>query len=68
MARENKLQKEVIEDFLRWAVIRLETDKVNPIGKKTKDKAEERLWALKLICEKADIGNVLENIKDGRIL
>lgn len=65
---KNKLQKEVIEEFLRWTVVRLETDKANQPGKKTRDKTEERLWALKMICEKADMKEVLEKIQDGREL
>lgn len=64
----NKLQRQVIEDFIRWAVARIEMDKANFNGKKVRDRAKEREWALKMICEKADMEEVLEKIQGGATL
>lgn len=65
---KSKFQKEIIEEFLRWSVIRLDTDRVGGQGKKTRDKANERLLALKLICKDAGLEDALEKIQDGRNL
>ena len=66
MAKENKLKKEVVEDFIRWVLFLIAQDKIG--GKKQKEKAAEREYALKVLCEKADIEDVLERIQTRSLL
>lgn len=66
--KTNKLQQEVIEDFLRSSVDNIESMKLNWSGKKAQEKIKEQEWALKMICEKADLSEVLEKVKQGRTL
>jgi hypothetical protein len=65
---KSKFQKDVIEGFLRWLVVKIETDRVNSVGKKSRDKVDERFLALKILCEKSDLSEILEKIQDGRRL
>lgn len=64
---KTKLQKEAVENLLRFLVVKFETDKLEGT-KKQKDTAVERLWAVWLLADAAGVGHVLEKIKDGRSL
>lgn len=61
----NKLQKEVIEEFLKWATEGIEKDikKSTLASRRTQEKAAERKWALQLICEQANMTDVLNKIR-----
>lgn len=64
---KTKLQKEAVENLLRYLVTKFESDKLAG-NKKQKDTATERLWAVKLLAEEAGVGPVLEKIQEGRLL
>lgn len=59
----NKLQKEVVEDFIQWAAEKIEKEKSTGSGKRVREKAKEREWALQLICEQTNMTDVLNKIR-----